>query len=426
MAIVLFIIFVVLMAVGVPIAISMAASSILYMIMFVDIPLVVIAQQMLAGVNKYTLLAIPFFMIAGSLMEHGGISRRLVDFCKVLLGRIPGGLALVTIVACELFAAMTGAGAATVAAIGTFMIPAMVADGYNKDFAASLTATAGIFGPLIPPSILMVLYSVSTNVSVGTMLIGGIGPGLLMGVMVAIPAMYVCIKNNYRSKETTGGLKNLWSSFKSAIWAIFTPVIILGGIYSGIFTATEAAAVAALYSLIVGLFVYKELTLKKMVDVLKTAMISTAGIMLIVAATQAFGWVLTFEQIPQDIASFLTTTIGNKWVFLIIVDILMLISGCFLDPVPAVMIYAPLLAPVATSFGVDPIHFGVLMVVGLVIGLVTPPVGVNLFVASAIAERPVHRLVPKLVPFIIFCVIGLIVVTFIPGISTFLPGLIGE
>ena len=199
---------------------------------------------------------------------------------------------------------MTGAGAATVAAIGTFMIPAMVADGYNKDFAASLTATAGIFGPLIPPSILMVLYSVSTNVSVGTMLIGGIGPGLLMGVMVAIPAMYVCIKNNYRSKETTGGLKNLWSSFKSAIWAIFTPVIILGGIYSGIFTATEAAAVAALYSLIVGLFVYKELTLKKMVDVLKTAMISTAGIMLIVAATQAFGWVLTFEQIPQDIASF--------------------------------------------------------------------------------------------------------------------------
>ena len=426
MAIVLFIIFVVLMAVGVPIAISMAASSILYMIMFVDIPLVVIAQQMLAGVNKYTLLAIPFFMIAGSLMEHGGISRRLVDFCKVLLGRIPGGLALVTIVACELFAAMTGAGAATVAAIGTFMIPAMVADGYNKDFAASLTATAGIFGPLIPPSILMVLYSVSTNVSVGTMLIGGIGPGLLMGVMVAIPAMYVCIKNNYRSKETTGGLKNLWSSFKSAIWAIFTPVIILGGIYSGIFTATEAAAVAALYSLIVGLFVYKELTLKKMVDVLKTAMISTAGIMLIVAATQAFGWVLTFEQIPQDIASFLTTTIGNKWVFLIIVDILMLISGCFLDPVPAVMIYAPLLAPVATSFGVDPIHFGVLMVVGLVIGLVTPPVGVNIFVASAIAERPVHRLVPKLVPFIIFCVIGLIVVTFIPGISTFLPGLIGE
>ena len=221
-------------------------------------------------------------------------------------------------------------------------------------------------------------------------------------------------------------MKNLWSSFKSAIWAIFTPVIILGGIYSGIFTATEAAAVAALYSLIVGLFVYKELTLKKMVDVLKTAMISTAGIMLIVAATQAFGWVLTFEQIPQDIASFLTTTIGNKWVFLIIVDILMLISGCFLDPVPAVMIYAPLLAPVATSFGVDPIHFGVLMVVGLVIGLVTPPVGVNLFVASAIAERPVHRLVPKLVPFIIFCVIGLIVVTFIPGISTFLPGLIGE
>lgn len=425
MAIVLFIIFVALMAVGVPIAISMAASSILYMVMFVDTPLVVIAQQMLAGVNKYTLLAIPFFMIAGSLMEHGGISRRLVDFCKVLLGRIPGGLALVTIVACEIFAAMTGAGAATVAAIGTFMIPAMVADGYNKDFAAALTATAGIFGPLIPPSILMVLYSVSTNVSVGTMLIGGIGPGLLMGIMVAIPAMYVCIKNNYRSQTPTG-LKNLWSSFKSAIWAIFTPIIILGGIYSGLFTATEAAAVAALYALIVGIFVYKELNLKKMVDVLKTSMISTAGIMLIVAATQAFGWVLTFEQIPQDIAAFLTSAIGNKWVFLIIVDILMLISGCFLDPVPAVMIYAPLLAPVATQFGVDPIHFGVLMVVGLVIGLVTPPVGVNLFVASAIAERPVHRIVPKLIPFIVFCVVGLVIVTFVPAISTFLPSLIGE
>lgn len=426
MAIVLFVIFALLMVVGVPVAVAMAAASVIYMLLFVDISLVVVAQQMLAGVNKYTLLAIPFFMIAGALMEHGGISRRLIDFCKALLGRIPGGLALVTIVASELFAAMTGAGAATVAAIGSFMIPAMVKDGYDRDFATALSATAGIFGPLIPPSILMVLYSVSTNISIGSMLIGGIGPGLLMGLMVMIPAMYICIKNNYRSHDVQkSGVKELLAQFKNAVWALLTPVIILGGIYSGYFTATEAAAVAALYSLLVGLFVYKELTLTKVMSVLKSAMISTGGIMLIVAATSAFGWVLTFERIPQDIATFLMGTVSNKYVFLLIIDLLMLFSGCFLDPVPAVMIYAPLLSPVAMGYGIDPIHFGVTMVVGLVIGLITPPVGVNLFVASGISGCPVHRMVPKLVPFLVVVVIGLIVVTFMPGISTYLPSLIG-
>lgn len=415
--------FFIMMAIGIPVAVSLGAAAIIYIVGFVNLPLIIVVQQMISGVDKFTLLAIPFFMMAGSLMEHGGISAKIVDFAKKILGPIPGGLALVVVLASMIFAAMTGAGAATVAAIGTILFPQMIKEGYDDDFTCALLATAGIFGPLIPPSILMVLYGVATDVSVGDMLMGGVLPGIIMGIAVAVTAIMMCKKNGIKRGKKYS-FEEILLSFKGAFWALLTPVIILGGIYSGIFSPTEAAAVATLYSLIVGMFIYKELKLKKIFEVLYISMKTTAGVMLIVATTQAFGWVLTKEQIPQLIANLFTSLSSNSLVFLFAVTILLLIAGCFLDPVPAVMIFAPILYPTSKAFNIDPIHFGVIMVVALCIGLITPPVGMNLFVASSVGNRPVHKIVSQIVPFIISVLIGLIIIIIVPSISTFLPSLL--
>lgn len=417
------VLFFAMMAIGIPVAISLGVAATIYIVGFVDMPAIIIVQQMISGVDKFTLLAIPFFMMAGSLMEQGGISSRIVDFAKKILGPVPGGLALVVVLASMIFAAMTGAGAATVAAIGAILFPQMVKEGYDGDFTCALLATGGIFGPLIPPSILMVLYGVATDVSVGDMLMGGVMPGIVMGIVVAITALLMCKKNGIKAGQRYS-LKEIIKSFINAFWALLTPAIILGGIYSGIFSPTEAAAVATLYSLIIGLFVYRELKVKDLFNILFKSMKTTAGVLLIVATTQAFGWVLTKEQIPQLIASWFTSLSSSPLVFLFAVTVLLLIAGCFLDPVPAVMIFAPILYPTSKAFGIDPVHFGVVMVVALCIGLITPPVGMNLFVASSVGDRPVHKIVPHIIPFIGACLVGLVVVILVPGFSTFLPSLL--
>lgn len=415
--------FFLMMAIGIPVAVSLGVAAAVYIVGFVDLPPIIIVQQMISGVDKFTLLAIPFFMMAGSLMEQGGISARIVDFAKKLLGPIPGGLALVVVLASMIFAAMTGAGAATVAAIGAILFPQMVKENYDPDFTCALLATAGIFGPLIPPSILMVLYGVATDVSVGDMLMGGVIPGIIMGIVVAVTAVLMCKKNGIKTGRKYS-LNEIIKSFFKAFWALMTPIIILGGIYSGIFSPTEAAAVATLYSLIIGLFVYKELKFKSLFNILFNSMKTTAGVLLIVATTQAFGWVLTKEQIPQLIAEWFTLLSSSPMVFLFAVAILLLIAGCFLDPVPAVMIFAPILYPTSKAFQIDPVHFGVVMVVSLCIGLITPPVGMNLFVASSVGNSPVHKIVKHIIPFIIATLIGLVIIILVPGISTFLPSLV--
>lgn len=419
-ALLLLILFILLMALGVPVAVAMGTSAVAYLLLFMNVPLTVAAQQMVSGVDKFTLLAIPFFMMAGDFMGQGGISRKIIGFTKSLLGSLHGGLALVMILASMIFAAMTGAGAATCAAVGGMMIPFMKEDGYDEDFTCALQSTAGIFGPLIPPSILMVLFSVSTDASVSDMLLAGLIPGIVMGAVVAVTSTVICVRHNYRGSGKFD-LKTAWKSFLDAILALLTPLIILGGIYSGMFTATEAAAVAALYALIIGTFVYKELDLKKIKQILIHSMKTTAGLMLIVATTQLLGWVLTRERVPQLLAEFFMALTTNANVFLVLSAILMLICGCFLDPVPAVMILAPILSPVAAQYGINPIHFGTVMVVGLVIGLITPPVGVNLFVVSSIAQRPVHKFIPHIVPFLLTVVAGYIIIIFVPALSTFLP-----
>ncbi|MDR1744840.1 MAG: TRAP transporter large permease subunit [Planctomycetota bacterium] len=413
-----------LMILGIPVAISLGLAALIYVMALMSIDPIIVIQQMINGSDKFALLAIPFFIMAGGFMEQGGISSRIVHFAKSIFSPLPGGLALVVIGASMIFASMTGAGAATAAAIGSIMLPAMRREKYDEDFSCALQATAGIFGPLIPPSILMVLYGVATNTSVGDMLLSGIFPGLLLGVLVAVAAIVVCVRNGYRG-EGRLSLSEIVSSFFYAFFALLTPVIILGGIYTGIFTATEAAAVAALYSLFAGTFIYRELTLAKILNISFKSMKLAGGILLIVAATQAFGWVLTREQIPQLLAQFFSQLSSNPYVFMLAVCVLLLIAGCFIDAVPAMMIFAPILTPSALQYNINPIHFGVVMVVALCIGLITPPVGMNLFVVSSLTKRPVHAIVKKSVPFLIAVLVGLLIVVFLPRISLILPEALG-
>ncbi len=413
-----------LMLLGIPVAISLGLAAVIYVAALTTIDPIIIIQQLISGADKFALLAIPFFVLAGGFMEQGGISTRIVHFAKSVFSPLPGGLALVVIGASMIFASMTGAGAATAAAIGSIMLPAMRREKYDEDFSCALQATAGIFGPLIPPSILMVLYGVATNTSVGDMLLSGILPGLSLGVLVALATLYICIRRGYRG-EGRLSLREIVSAFFYAFFALLTPVIILGGIYTGVFTATEAAAVAALYSLIAGGFIYRELTLRKILAIAYRGIKLAGGILLIVAATQAFGWVLTREQIPQLVARFFGGLSSNPTVFLLAVCVLLLAAGCFIDAVPAMMIFSPILHPSAMQFGIDPVHFGVVMVVALCIGLVTPPVGMNLFVVSSLTRRPVHAIVKKMGPFLIAVTAGLLLVVLVPKLSTLLPEALG-
>ena len=410
------------MALGLPIALTMGASAALYIVCCTNISPLIIMQQTVSGVNNYVLLAAPFFIMAGALMESGGISKRLVRFCMSLVGHCTGGLAMVVVVACAFFAAMSGSAIATTAAVGAIMIPYMYNNGYDKDFACALTATSGIFGPLIPPSIVMVLYAVNANQSVGTMLIAGAVPGFVMVLCTGLLAVFVCRRNGWKG---TGhfDIKEVWTSFIDAIWAILSPLIILGGIYSGIFTATEAAAVACFYSMIVGLFVYHELNFKTMIEALGKAMKSTGNIMLIVASSCAFSFVLSREHVASMAASAMLSFSSSRIVFLICVVIIMLITGCFVDASPAVMVLAPILAPIAEQYGVSLVHLGAIMVTATSIGMVTPPLGMNMYMAAQIGNRPIHKVIPATIPFIFVTVIGLLVVTFVPQLSLWLPGL---
>lgn len=414
--------FFILLFLGVPIAFSLCLSALFYMLLFMNVPMVIIGQQMLKGVDSFTLMAIPFFVIAGGLMESGGISRRIVNFARTVVGHLPGGLAIVTIVSSMIFAAMTGAGAATTAAVGGIMIPSMEEEGYDRGYASAVQAVGGIFGPLIPPSILMVLYGVASGESVGDMLLAGLVPGLFLGAIVIAVVIWQCVRKGYKGIGHFG-LGRAIRAFIDAIWAILAPVIILGGIYSGLFTPTEASAVACFYCLFVGLFVYRELDIRKLGVTVFKSVKTAAGIMLIVAATQAFGWVLTRAGIPQKVAEGFTSVLSSPTLFLLAVVLILVVAGCFIDAVPALLIFAPILIPAAKQYGISLIHFGVVMVVTLCIGLVTPPVGINLFVASSVGGEPIHKIIPHLPVLIGAILLGTVVIVLIPGISTLLPAL---
>ncbi|MCJ7835291.1 TRAP transporter large permease [Cuneatibacter sp. NSJ-177] len=406
-----------------PIAVAIGLAS-LPVVIDAGMPIMYIGQRLFASLDSFTLLAIPFFILAGTIMEGGGISRRLIDFANTCVGNRYGGLAIVTIVASMFFAAVSGSGSATTAAIGAIMIPAMVNKKYDIRFASATTATAAQIGVIIPPSIPMVLYCVGTNNSIGTMFIAGIVPGILIGISLILYAGRTSKKLGYvGDRKYTGAEK--WTAFKKAIWALLMPVIILGGIYSGVFTPTESAAIACAYALVVALFVYREITFKQLFQIFLKSSITTAVVMIILSTAGLFASVLTYEKVPQLVADAFLSLGGNKYVFLIIINILLFFVGMFFDGGPAMIILAPILAPVAVSLGIDPIHFGIIMVCNSALGQITPPFGVNLFVASQVANIKMESMIKNLLPYMAIVVIDVLLISYLPIISIGLPKLFG-
>jgi len=409
-----------LILVGVPIAYSLGLSSAFLIVFHLKLPLVLVSQQMFAAVDSFSFLAIPFFMLAGAFMSYGGVTRRLVNFAHSIVGSLKGGLAQVVALSGMFFGAISGSSAATTAAIGSIMIDEMEKKGYDKEFTAGVVAAGGMVGIIIPPSITLVVYGVIAGVSIGDLFLGGFGPGILMGTSMCVLSYFICRKRGWGG-EGTFAVKNVIKSFFDSFWALLTPVIILGGIYGGVFTPTEAAAVASIYGLIIGFFVYKELKIKDLPKIISKAVYSTTVIMFIIATAKVFGWILTNAEIPQKIGAFVTTIAPNEYIFLLYINIILLIIGTMVNPSAAVVILTPILLPVALQFGINPIFFGVLMVVNLAIGNVTPPVGLDLFVVSAVTKISIDRIARAMLPYLIILIIDLIIVTYVPGIIMLIP-----
>jgi len=443
---ILFILVIALLMIGVPIAISLGLSSIFFLLILSDTSLASIAQsffQAMAG--HYTLLAIPFFILASSFMSTGGVAKRIIRFSIAVVGHFPGGLAIAGVFACMLFAALSGSSPATVVAIGTIVIAGMRQVGYSKEFAAGVIANAGTLGILIPPSIVMVVYASATDVSVGRMFLAGVIPGLLAGIMLMV-TIYIIAKMRNLPKGDWLGWNEIFASAREAVWGLFLIVIILGGIYGGIFTPTEAAAVASVYAFVIAVFVYRDMgplaeregkprqNLIQKPTALLTAFFHkdtrdtlfeagklTVTLMFIIANALILKHVLTDEQIPQQIASAMLSAGFGAIMFLVIVNVILLIGGQFMEPSGLIVIVAPLVFPIAIELGIDPIHLGIIMVVNMEIGMITPPVGLNLFVTSGVAKMPMMSVVRAALPFLGVLFIFLILITYVPIISTFLP-----
>lgn len=411
-----------LMFLGFPIGISTGLATALTIIFFTpEISLQIIAQKAVTGLESFPLLAIPFFMYAGNLMGSGGMSRRLVDFAESLVGAIAGGLALVTVLASAFFAALSGSAPATVSAIGSIMIPEMEKRGYARSFSAAVSACSGIIGVLIPPSIPFVVYSIVARTSIGDMFIAGIIPGLMFTAALMGICYIISKKRGYVGKPADQR-KPLWTAFKDAIWALFTPVIILGGIYTGLFTPTEAAVVAIVYSAFVGKFVYKETTFKDILDAAKMAGQLNGITMYGMGFSMALGFFLAFQAIPQSLLEGVLAVTTNKVLILILVNVFLLFLGCFMDNIASTIILTPVLLPLMSELGIHPIHFGVMLTVNLSIGFVTPPFGVNLNVATALTKVPIVTIAREAFPLIVVLVVALAFITFVPWFSMGLLG----
>ena len=426
MSAVLFISFFVLVLIGTPIAFSLGLSSVAALVYQGNIPLVASVQRLFTGVDSFPLLAIPFFMMAGALLSTGGMSRRLVDFASALVGHKPAGLAYVTALASMLFAAVSGSGAATTAAIGGFMIPALIKKGYKPDMASALQASSGSLGVIIPPSIPLVLFGFISGVSIAELFLAGIIPGILLGLVIMLVS-YLMVRRSGADAtiEERVPWKETGKRFLSALPALLMPIIILGGIFSGKYTPTEAAVVAVVYGLLVGIFVYRELDFYGVVSALKESVIATAVVLMLLAFASTFSWLMASELIPQMIASSIMSVASSQWVFLLLVIILLLIIGTFLETTPALILFAPILIPIAQAFDVNLVHFGVIIVINLAIGMVTPPLGITLFVASNISKVPLSGMFKAIIPFIAAMIITLLVFTYIPQIVLFLPSIWG-
>ncbi|MCJ8168291.1 C4-dicarboxylate TRAP transporter large permease protein DctM [Atopomonas sediminilitoris] len=420
----LFICLFALMLIGVPIAVSLGLSGALTIMIFSEDSVRSLAIKLFETSEHYTLLAIPFFLLAGAFMTTGGVARRLIDFANACVGHIRGGLAIAAVLACMLFAALSGSSPATVAAVGSIAIAGMVRSGYPQAFGAGIVSTAGTLGILIPPSIVMVVYAAATETSVGKLFMAGVVPGLLLGLALMV-AIYVIARKKNLPALPRASLREWLSSGRRALWGLLLMVIILGGIYSGMFTPTEAAAVSAVYAGFIALFVYKDMRVRECPKVLLDAGKLTIMLMFIIANAMLFAHVLTTEQIPQSIAASVVEMGLSPWMFLLLVNVLLLIAGNFMEPSAIILILAPILFPIAMELGIDPIHLGVIMVVNMEIGMLTPPVGLNLFVTSAVTGMSLPATIRAAAPWLVLLLGFLVLVTYVPAISLWLPEALG-
>jgi tripartite ATP-independent transporter DctM subunit len=406
----------ILFILGVPIAVAIGLASVIGIEAHGTLPLLLVAQRMFTGIDSFPLMAIPLFILAGNLMSAGGISHRLVELAKSLVGGIQGGLACTCVLTCMLFASVSGSSVATTFAIGAILIPAMVKHHYPKPLAASIQASSAELGVLIPPSIPLILYGVSTDTSVGKLFVAGLGPGLVVAVSLMALVLVICRLRGI-GKEDGMGRASPGAAFVAALPALLVPVVILGGIYSGIFTPTEASAAAVAAALIVGMLLYRELKVRDLPEILKKTVISTSAIMIIISAAALFSFLITRSGLPNEIAAWFKEIFESRIAFLLAVNILLLIVGMFIETSAAILVLAPILTPIAMSYGVDPVHFGLIIVVNLALGMITPPLGVNLFAACAVANLRVEQIIPQLVWFVLTVFVALMVITYVPAIT---------
>lgn len=411
-----------LLFMGVPIAVALGLSTTAILLLFTDQPTLVIAQQMFTSLDKFALMAIPLFILAGNFLSQGGAASRIIRFARSLVGHLPGGLPMSAIFACIIFAAVSGSSPATVAAIGSIMIGAIKDDGYSNQFAIGSIATAGSLGILIPPSIVLIVYGVTTDQSIGRLFMAGVVPGIFLGGCLMLVTYVAAVRSGFK-KTKAAPLSEVWASFKDASWGLFVVIIIIGGIYGGLFTPTEAAAVSAVYGFFVVMFIYKDLSWKRIPEVIKASAATAAMIMFIIANAMVFAYLLTIEQIPQQLAAWIVDMHLNKFMFLVFVNLLLLLAGNFMEPSSLIMIIAPLIFPVAMQLGVDPIHLGVIVTVNMELGMLTPPVGLNLFVASGISGESLGNVVKACLPWFFVLLVGMIIITYVPAISLWLPNL---
>ncbi|MCD2136444.1 TRAP transporter large permease [Salinicoccus halitifaciens] len=421
MALLLFGLFFLFMFLRIPIAFSLALSSIIYLLVN-GIPLNIVPQRMFGGLNSFVLICIPGFILAGNLMNASGITDRIIKFADSLLGHIRGGLGLANVGASLGFAGISGTALADTASIGSVMIPAMKKKGYDAKFAAAVTSASSVVGPIIPPSLPFIIVGTLATVSIGDLFIAGAVPGFLMGIGLMIPTYLISVKRGYPKGERVP-LTGIIKDFFGAFWAIMMVVIILYGILSGFFTPTEASIIAVVYALLVGLFIYRDLNIKDVPSVMLKSMVQAASIMMLVAFANLFGWILTSEGIPTLVANTILSISTNDIVVILLIILLLLIVGTFMETIAALVILFPVLLPVASQIGMDPVQFGVVMVLGLVIGLSTPPVGVCLFVAASIGKVGILTVSKELIPFLLVSLIVLLLVAFVPQITLFLPSL---
>nr|WP_198982242.1 TRAP transporter large permease subunit [Herbaspirillum sp. ASV7] len=422
-AAIIFVLLFALMLTGMPISISLGLTVLTFLFTMTDVPIQSVALKLFTGIEKFEIMAIPFFILAGNFLTHGGVARRMINFATSMVGHWHGGLALAGVMACALFAAVSGSSPATVVAIGSIILPAMVRQGFPNRFGAGVITTSGALGILIPPSIVMVMYSVSTNTSVGKLFMAGVVPGLLLAFLLGLTTWFLARKNNYpRLKKATWGERLV--AFRKSGWGLFLIIIVMGGIYTGVFTPTEAAAMAAVYAFFISVFVYKDLSLKQVPKVLLDSASMSAMLLYIITNAVLFSFLVTSENIPQAMAAWITDSGLGPITFLLVVNVLLLLAGNVMEPSSIVLIMAPILFPVAMKLGIDPVHFGILIVVNMEVGMCHPPVGLNLYVASGITKMGITELTVAVMPWLLTMLGFLALVTYWPALSLWLPNLV--